>query len=71
MTTPSDSTQNTAGNQPAPPTPSFEVPEEVHKMYKDTTVFIRDKFFPHYNLYQVNRQLHSSFNFRESCYKRK
>jgi len=51
MTTPSNSNQNAAGTQPATPTPNLEVPE-VHNMYRETTIMIRDKFFPHYNLYQ-------------------
>ena len=37
----------------AAPEVSLNTPE-VQKLYRETTVYIRDAYFPHYNLYQVN-----------------
>jgi len=45
-------TQPNPAGKTAAPTANFEIPE-IHKQYRDITIYIKDTYFPHYNLYQV------------------
>ena len=49
MSNPGPQTDSAPQNAPAA---NFDTPE-IQKMYRDITIYVKDTYFPHYNLYQV------------------
>lgn len=47
------SSNSNTGSQPAAPTVILN-DSEAQKMYRDTTLYVRETYFPHYNLYNVS-----------------